>query len=195
VLSAGRGVEALGLAVLAGEPALYKVGQRLAERGMLNLLQPGLTRASLPADRLGRMLDARFAANLTTVLSAIALKALAVYAIPTPWLQQDTTPIALYGASEDAPKTVGAPRPTYGHSQDGRDALQQGRRSWGVSGAGGVPLRVGLRDGHRSDRVEPPWRVRSVWRWAWRGCVGSAPIARRRVVAPVGCGENRGLAS
>ena len=51
VLSAGRGVEALVLAILDGDHALYKVGKRLEERGMIPLLQPGLTRASLHADR------------------------------------------------------------------------------------------------------------------------------------------------
>ena len=45
VLSTGRGVEALVLAILDGDHALYKVGQRLEERGMIPLLQPGLTRA------------------------------------------------------------------------------------------------------------------------------------------------------
>jgi hypothetical protein len=43
VLSAGRGVEALVLAILDGNHALYKVGRRLEERGMLALLQPGLS--------------------------------------------------------------------------------------------------------------------------------------------------------
>jgi hypothetical protein len=47
VLSGGRGVEALVLAILDGDHALYKVGRRLEERGMVALLQPGLTRASL----------------------------------------------------------------------------------------------------------------------------------------------------
>ena len=97
-LATGRGVEALGLAILDGHHALYKVGQRLEERGMVALVQPGLTRASLHDDRLGHLLDALFAANLNTVLSAIALTALEVYAIPTPWLHQDTTTIALSGA-------------------------------------------------------------------------------------------------
>jgi hypothetical protein len=96
-LSTGRGVEALVLAMLDGHHALYKVGQRLDERGMVALLQPGLTRAVLHAYRLGHSLDALCAANLNKVLSAIALQALAVYAIPTPWLHQDTTTIALYG--------------------------------------------------------------------------------------------------
>ena len=38
VLSCGRGVEALLLAILDGHHALYKVGARLEERGMLPLL-------------------------------------------------------------------------------------------------------------------------------------------------------------
>jgi len=42
-LSCGRGVEALVLAILDGHHALYKVGRRLEERGMVALLQPGLT--------------------------------------------------------------------------------------------------------------------------------------------------------
>jgi hypothetical protein len=98
VLSVGRGVEALVLAILDGDHALYKVGQRLEERGMMDILQPGLTRASLHDYRLGHILDALFAANLNKVFSAVALKALEVYAIPTAWLHQDTTTIALYGA-------------------------------------------------------------------------------------------------
>src|SRR5256884_7003044 len=114
VLSCGREVEALVLAILDGDHALYKVGRRLEERGMMALLQPGLTRASLHDYRLGHILDALFGANLNRVLSALALKALAVYSIPTPWLHQDTTTIVLYGAYEDEPKTLGAPRPAYG---------------------------------------------------------------------------------
>src|SRR5215468_3615081 len=88
VLSTGHGVEALVLAILDGDHALYKVGQRLDERGMMALLQPGLTRASLHNYRLGHILDALFAANLNRVFSAIALKALEGYSIPTPWLHQ-----------------------------------------------------------------------------------------------------------
>jgi hypothetical protein len=88
----------LGLAILDGQHALYKVGKRLEERGMLDLLQPGLTRAALHDYRLGHLLDALFAANLKKVLSAVALKACEGYAISTPWLPQDTTTLRLYGA-------------------------------------------------------------------------------------------------
>jgi transposase len=155
-LLCGRGVEALVLAILDGHHALYKVGRRLEERGMVALLQPGLTPASLNDYRLGHILDALFAANLNTVFNAVALKTLEVYAIPTPWLHQDTTTIALYGAYADEPQTPGAPRPAYGHSKDGRDDLKQVLLSLGVSGDGGVPLRLGVRDGNRSDSVETP---------------------------------------
>src|SRR5919201_5174122 len=121
-LSCGRGVEALVLAILDGHHALYKVGKRLEERGMVMLLQPGLTRAALNDYRLGPILDALFAANLNRVFGAIALNALEVYAISTPWLHQDTTTISLYGAYEEEIRPVAGlvpPRPAYGHSKDG----------------------------------------------------------------------------
>src|SRR5215470_7289697 len=158
ILSCGRGVEALLLAILDGHHVLYKVGVRLEERGMLPLLQPGLKRISLHDYRLGQILDALFAANLNRVFGAIALNALEVYAIATPWLHQDTTTITLYGAyEEEAPLGKGPvpPRPAYGHSQDGRDDLTQVLLSLGVS-SDGLPLRLGGRDGHTRDSTETP---------------------------------------
>ena len=166
VLSCGRGVEALLLAILDGHHALYKVGARLEERGILPLLQDGLGTASLNDYRLGQILDALFAANLNQVFGALALKALEVYAIPTPWLHQDTTTIVLYGAYAEETHTgtqgtQGAtgpvpPRPAYGHSKDGRNDLKQVLLSLGVSSDGGLPLRVGIRDGNTSDSTETP---------------------------------------
>ena len=158
VLSCGRGVEALLLAILDGHHALYKVGARLEERGLLPLLQPGLTRPSLHDYRLGQILDALFAAHLNRVFGAIALHALEVYAIPTPWLHQDTTTITLYGAyEEEAHRSEGLvpPRPAYGHSKDGHDDLKQVLLSLGVS-SDGLPLRLGIRDGNTSDSTETP---------------------------------------
>jgi hypothetical protein len=98
IRSCGRGVEALLLAMLDGPHALYKVGARLEERGRLPLLQDGLGRVSLHDDRLGQMLDALFGAQLNRVFGAIALNALDVSTIATPWLHQDTTTSTLYGA-------------------------------------------------------------------------------------------------
>src|SRR5215468_11258686 len=158
ILSCGRGVEALLLAILDGHHALYKVGARLEERGMLPLLQPGLARASLHDYRLGQLLDALFAAQLNRVFGAIALNALEVYALSTPWLHQDTTTITLYGAYEEEARPGAGlvpPRPAYGHSKDGRDDLKQVLLSLGVSSEG-LPLRMGPRDGNTSDSTETP---------------------------------------
>jgi transposase len=161
ILSCGRGVEALLLAILDGHHALYKVGTRLEERGMVPLLQPGLTRASLHDYRLGQILDTLFAANLNRVFGAIALNALEVYAVPPPWLHQDTTTITLYGAYEEEArpgKGLVPPRPAYGHSKDGHDDLQQVLLSLGVS-SDGLPLRLGVRDGNTSDSIETPGAI------------------------------------
>ncbi len=154
VVSCGRGVEALVLAILDGHHALYKVGRRLDERGMLPLLQPGLEATSLHDTRLGQILDALFAANLNQVFGALALQALETYAICTPWIHQDTTTISLYGAYDDEAPEPGAPLPAYGHNKDGREDLKQVLLSLGVSSDGGLPLRMGLGDGNRSDSVD-----------------------------------------
>ena len=181
-VSCGRGVEALVLAILDGDHALYKVGQRLEERGMLPLLQAGLRRESLNDYRLGQILDTLFAAKLNQVFGAVALTALSVYALPTLWIHQDTTTIRLYGAYDDLPErrvqeadeeTVPlAPRPAQGDSQDGRPALKQVLLSLGGSGAGGLPLRLGLRDGNTSDSTETPIAIEECLALGLQGVLG-----------------------
>ena len=102
------------------------------------------------------------------MFSALALKALEVYAIPTPWLHQDTTTIALYGAYEDEPKTPRAPRPAYGHSKDGRDDLKQVLLSLGVSGEGmaACPCEWAFVMAIAVIVWKRPWLLRNVSRWA-----------------------------
>jgi len=78
-----------------GPHALSTVGARREERGLLALLQPGLTRTALHDDSLGQILETLFAAKLNPVFGAVALTALQVYALPTPWLPQDTTTMTL----------------------------------------------------------------------------------------------------
>jgi transposase len=105
------------------------------------------------------MLEALFAANLHQVFAALARKALETSAISTPWMHHDTTTISLYGADADMSEASNAPRPASGHTKDGRGDLQQVLLSLGVRGDGGLPLRMGLRDGNLSDRVEVPQAI------------------------------------
>jgi transposase len=182
ILSCGRGVEALVLAILDGDHALYKVGARLEERGVVALLQEGLARESLNDYRLGQILEALFAANLNRVFGVLALKALGVYAIETPWMHQDTTTISLYGAyagvpapieaAETEPEAPRIPRPAYGHSKEGRNDLKQVLLSLGVSGDGGLPLRLGIRDGNTSDSTETPVALEECLALGLKGVVG-----------------------
>jgi hypothetical protein len=86
---------------------------------MVPLLQSSLPSTALNDYRLGQILDALFAANLHWVLGAVALKALEVYAMLTPWLHQDTTTITLYGAYAEEPHPGAGPeppRPAYAQS-------------------------------------------------------------------------------
>jgi transposase len=182
IVSCGRGVEALVLAILDGSHALYKVGQRLEARGMWPRLQAGLQRESLNDYRLGQILDALFAANLNQVFNALALQALQGYAIPTLWSHQDTTTISLYGAYDDLPEPQRqeadkaaapvAPRPTHGSNKDGHPELQQGLLSLGVSGDSGLPLRLGLRDGNTSDSTETPVAIEECLALGLQGVIG-----------------------
>jgi hypothetical protein len=128
---------------------------------MLPLLQDDLRRASLNDSRLGQILEALCAAPLNRVLGALALNALEVSALSPPGLQQETTTLTLYGAyAEEARPVAGLipPRPAYGPSQDGHADLKPVRLSLGVSREG-LPLRLGLRDGHTSDSTEPPGAI------------------------------------
>ena len=125
---------------------------------MLSLRQDGLGRAALNDYRLGQMLEALFTAQLNRVFGAIALNALEVYALATPWLHQDTTTITLYGAYDEAIRPGEGPvppRPAYGPSKDGHDDLKQVLLSLSVSSEG-LPLRLGVRDGNTSDSTETP---------------------------------------
>jgi transposase len=196
MMSCGTGVEALVLAILDGDHALYKVGSRLEERGMLPLLQAGLERESLNDYRLGQILDALFAANLNRVFSALALNALEVYGIETPWLHQDTTTLSLYGAyagGEDdragaaqASEAAVAPRPAFGHSKDRRPDLKQVVLSLGVSGDGGLPLRLGIRDGNTSDSTETPVALEECLALGLDGMVGIVADSKAYSQRPLG---------
>ena len=93
--------------------------------------------------------------------------------------------MTLYGAYEDEPTSPEAPHPAYGPSQDGPDDLTQVLLSLGVSGDGGLPLRVGLRDGHRSDRVETPLAIEECLALGLegvRGIVADSKASSRRTL-------------
>ena len=160
VVSCGRGVEAFVLAILDGSHALYKVGPRLEERGLLPLLWAGLQRESLHDYRLGQMLDALCAANLKQVCNASRSRRMPSRRCG-PSRYDDDDPMGAYedlpapqrqeAAKEAAPV---APCPTHGYNKDGHLELKQVSLHLGVSGDSGLPRRLGRRAGHTSDSTE-----------------------------------------
>ena len=156
VLSCGRGVEALLLAILDGHHALYKVGARLEERGM--------SPCSSPASHAPRSMMTGWGRLSRRCLPRISTACLGL-SPSTPWRSM---PSRLPGSTRIrrrlpcmAPTRMrpGAgpvpPRPAYGHSKDGHDDLKQVLLSLGVSSEG-LPLRMGLRAGNTSDSTETP---------------------------------------
>jgi hypothetical protein len=142
------------------------------------------------------VLDVLFAANLNRIFSAVALKALEVYAIPTPWRPQDTTTISRYGAYESGlavhegegagSEAPGVPRPAYGHSKDGRPDLNQVVLSLGGSGEGGLPRRLGIRDGNTSDSPEGPVACEECLALGLEGVIGIVADSKTYSQRPLG---------
>jgi hypothetical protein len=96
-----------------------------------------------------------------------------------------TPTIAFYAAYEDDPQSPGAPRPAYGHSKDGRNDLKQVLLSLGVSSDGGLPVRLGLRDGNQSDSVETPLAIEECLTLGLegvRGIVADSKVYSRRTL-------------
>jgi len=79
------------------------------------------------------------------------------------------------------------PRPAYGHSKDGHDARKQVLLSLGVSSDGGLPLRLGVRDGHTSDSTEPPVAIEACLALGLEGVRGSVAESK------ADCKRTRGL--
>src|SRR5262249_62155901 len=82
-------------------------------------------------------------------------------------------------------KSPEAPHAACGHRKDGRDDLKQVLLSLGVSGDGGGPLRLGVRDGNRSDSVETPMAIeegRALGLEGVRGIVADSKAYSRRTL-------------
>jgi transposase len=116
------------------------------------------------------------------VFSILALKALAVYTILTPGFIKTQPRLPSMGSIRDTKSLASrgpdigeipvASRPAYGQSKDGRNNLKQVLRSLGVSGDGGLPLRLGIRDGHTRDSTENPVAIEECLAFGLEGVMG-----------------------
>lgn len=147
------GVVVRNLAV--GRQPLYGLAEWVGEWDAALLgLAPGEV-AAVNDDRVGRALDALFAADRASLMTALGLTAVGAFDIDVGELHNDSTSLALYGAYDDADGAPRAgkppPRPARGHSKDHRPDLKQLVWILTVSADGAVPMCYRLADGNTED--------------------------------------------
>ena len=117
-------------------------------------LQPGQA-GLLNDDRVGRALDALFAADRASLLTQLMLGVIAEFQIDCSQLHNDSTSITVHGAYEAADGRPRAGKATVaaalGHSKDHRPDLKQFVLTLTISADGAVPIAHRLLDGNTSD--------------------------------------------
>lgn len=139
--------------LLARQP-LYALAAWTARRVPEHLgLQPGQA-ALLNDDRSGRALDHLQRADRASLLTALVVRAVRVFAIDLTEFHQDTTTVTFAGAyAEQLPAALAhrPPRITFGYNKDHRPDLKQLLYSLTLSADGAVPVHCKLYDGNTSD--------------------------------------------
>jgi transposase len=106
-------------------------------------------------DRVGRALDALFAADRASLLTDLMLGVIAEFAIDCSQLHNDSTSITVHGAYDTADGRPRAGKATVaaalGHSKDHRPDLKQFVLTLTISADGAVPIAHRLLDGSTSD--------------------------------------------
>jgi transposase len=139
--------------LLARQP-LYALAAWTARRVPEHLgLQPGQA-ALVNDDRSGRALDHLQRADRASLLTALVVRAVRVFAIDLVEFHQDTTTVTFageYAAQLPAALAHRPPRITFGYNKDHRPDLKQLLFSLTLSADGAVPVHCKLYDGNTSD--------------------------------------------
>ncbi len=159
-LSSGQLVKAMILNGLGFVSApLYLFQEFFEGKATEHLIAPGVKPEHLNDDKLGRVLDKLFDADLTKVFVSCAMKAASRYGVKVQRgdsLHLDSTSFHLHGdyeteREEDHPEasiTI-----THGYSRDQRPDLKQFIMDLIVSGDGDVPLFCRIADGNEADKA------------------------------------------
>jgi len=142
--------------LLVSREPIYGVGE-WAARHAPDLL--GLTSKQiglLNDDRVGRALDKLFAADIPSLVLAVATHVVKEFGIGLDELHNDSTTVSFFGAYSDAAEVqqvFGRPTLviTFGHNKDHRPDLKQLLFILTVTADGGVPLHFRATDGNVTD--------------------------------------------
>lgn len=157
-LSAGAVVKAMilnGLGILSAP--LYLFERFFEGKATEHLLGEGVRPEHLNDDRLGRVLEQLFEADLTQMFIKVALRAAAKFGVNKDSMHLDATSFYVHGAyrnqalpDSEEPSAITI---TYGYSRDQRPDLKQFVVDLMCSGDGDVPLYLRVADGNESDQA------------------------------------------
>lgn len=132
---------------------LYLFGEFFSGKATEHLLGEGIKPEHLNDDRLGRVLDKLFEADLTEVFVGVASKAAERFGVPTKSVHLDATSFHLHGRYDDEGQEPEEIRITYGYSREHRPDLKQFVVDLMSAGDGGVPLFLRVADGNEADQA------------------------------------------
>jgi transposase len=133
---------------------LYLFGEFFSGKATEHLLGEGIKPEHLNDDRLGRVLDKLFEADLTELFVGIATKAAERFGVPTKSVHLDATSFHLHGRYDDEGKEESEEiRITYGYSREHRPDLKQFVVDLMSTGDGGVPLFLRVANGNEADQA------------------------------------------
>jgi transposase len=155
-ISSGQALKAMILNGLGFVSApLYLFEEFFLGKATEHLIAPGIRPEHLNDDRLGRVLDKLFEADLSRTFINVALKAARHFGLRTESVHLDATSMHLHGEYARDPQQQGpaALRITHGYSRDHRPDLKQFVVDLMCTGDGGIPLFLRVADGNEADQA------------------------------------------
>jgi transposase len=158
-VTTGECVEALVLAILTGEHALYNISEVLSQYDTSIIFQKEVDPFWFHDNRLGNSLDSLKAAGLDNLYSALISKAIIKHSLELSHLHFDTTSLSLYGEYNTDDEN---PLITFGHSKQHRPDLKQVLFGMTVTQDGNVPITGRITAGNTSDSTENRFNITSL---------------------------------
>ena len=157
-VSAGQVLKAMILNGLGFVSApLYLFQEFFIGKATEHLIGAGVTAEHLNDDRLGRVLDKLYEADLSQTFVNVALRAAQRFDVSTESVHLDATSFHLHGEyAQGDDQEEGEPagiRITQGYSRDHRPDLKQFVVDLMESGDGGIPLFLRVADGNEADKA------------------------------------------
>ncbi len=148
----GERILALIMCIFGDRRALWRVHEYYEDEDLEVLFGTGVQSEDFNDDALGRALDKLHAAGAQGVMATLAMRALAVEAIPLEGaLRADTATVSVWG--EYAEPEDGAIEITFGHAKENNRVHSKQLQLGGVSVGPGMPVLGQVLSGNSSDKT------------------------------------------